>query len=426
MLNWIRGWNYEDRVVTAADLVRAIAEIERDRPQLLRWVRAQGVESSEDAEDLLQRALRVLWQRASEAGIATDAARCHRAYLFGILRNEVRNHRRFQRRHPAPDPLPTSGAVEPTAAQVSEFATWFALQIELGALCRRVLAADDLRLLELHYFEGCSVAEIAVLYDSTRGAVKMRMHRIRQRILAALMSTDQGPPPTGPRGRARRVPTSSEGSLGASLAQDLGECREPRSESEVDAWLREYAALCRNTGLRMFDHEPLLDSVDRSSSRFPARAHLSPGDGRTGPGIHPPPVVADPPSLHCAALSRSGRSRPRRTRVRIPFLAAAAVFVGLLFIGWNGVDESMRVGRLGGSPPTRTAVLERTGVSASPAAPEFGGGTRRSSTSVLAIERSTARLEQWALPDDPPRFAGLRLPGEWNSWCTEWWYPRAC
>jgi RNA polymerase sigma-70 factor (ECF subfamily) len=58
------------------------------------------------------------------------------------------------------------------------------LHTDIEALqnCFAKLSHDDQRILRLHYYDGLSAAQIAVVLDITRSAVLVRLHRARQRL----------------------------------------------------------------------------------------------------------------------------------------------------------------------------------------------------------------------------------------------------
>ena len=65
-------------------------------------------------------------------------------------------------------------------------------QLRIEDQLRRAIDAlkeEDRALIHLHYFEQCSLAEIAVILDTSRDALKMKISRIRKRLAQRLDST---------------------------------------------------------------------------------------------------------------------------------------------------------------------------------------------------------------------------------------------
>jgi RNA polymerase sigma-70 factor (ECF subfamily) len=127
---------------------------------------------------------------AAHERIAEDGHRNSvRAFLFTIARRRLLNHFRAWRRHGARlDPLLHSLAdVEPG---VSEAVAQLEEQRRLRRALRQ-LPVDAQVALELRYWEGLSIPEIARVVDAAEGTVKARLSRARVRLRELL--ADEGP-----------------------------------------------------------------------------------------------------------------------------------------------------------------------------------------------------------------------------------------
>jgi RNA polymerase sigma-70 factor (ECF subfamily) len=121
-----------------------------------------------------------------EAVDRIDEQRSFRAYLFGIARRQLIYHyRRLRRDGERFDPMLESvcdvaGSPSQVAAARQE------QQQVLEALSR--LPFDLQCTLELHYWEGMTVGEVAHVLDVPAGTVKSRLHRARNLLRDALAS----------------------------------------------------------------------------------------------------------------------------------------------------------------------------------------------------------------------------------------------
>jgi RNA polymerase sigma-70 factor (ECF subfamily) len=126
---------------------------------------------------------------AAHERITEDGQRnSFRAFVFTVARRKLLNHFRTWQRHGARlDPLQHSFAdLEPGLSEaVAEREEQRRLQHAL-----RRLPIDAQVALELHYWEGLSIAEIARVVDAAEGTVKARLSRARVR-LRDLLSDDE-------------------------------------------------------------------------------------------------------------------------------------------------------------------------------------------------------------------------------------------
>lgn len=143
----------------------------------------------DEPDDLVQTTFLELTRSASTL---RDPTR-FRAFLFGIARRVLFAHFKARRRHAARfDPMTTTVA----AMQTSPSA-----RVARDQAHARLLAAlqsapvDDQIVLELHYWEALSTAEIAAALDTPVGTIKGRLQRARARLETALRE-EPGPAPS--------------------------------------------------------------------------------------------------------------------------------------------------------------------------------------------------------------------------------------
>ncbi|MET7400523.1 sigma-70 family RNA polymerase sigma factor [Dactylosporangium sp. NPDC005572] len=141
------------------------------------------VDPPEAAADVVAETFLVAWRRFAD--IPADRAR---AWLFGVARNVLANHGRAERRRAGlADQLRRELATVPAAApDLPEHVT----------RAFDALPEADRELLRLVAWEGLTTDELAVALDCTPNAVRIRLHRARQRFGAALgepiPTTDRG------------------------------------------------------------------------------------------------------------------------------------------------------------------------------------------------------------------------------------------
>lgn len=137
------------------------------------------VSHPEDAAEAIAETFATLWRRFDRCPQGHEL----RPWLFGVARRVVANHRRGERRRSAlgerlAESLDKSAFEEIQAAEeTSELARAFA-----------TLSESDRELLSLLAWEGLTTEELAVALGTSRAAVRLRLHRARRRLLAALNS----------------------------------------------------------------------------------------------------------------------------------------------------------------------------------------------------------------------------------------------
>lgn len=171
----LEAWRRGDR--TAAD-----ALIGRYGPRLYNFFASKV---SRGADDLCQQTL----QECVEAKerIDEDGGRhSFRGFLFTVARRRLLNHyRSWERKGQRVDPLEHSVAdLEPG---VSEAVAAREQQRRL-ALALRQLPVDFQVALELHYWEGLTVAEIGRVLEAPEGTIKVRLSRARKKLEEILHS----------------------------------------------------------------------------------------------------------------------------------------------------------------------------------------------------------------------------------------------
>ena len=145
-----------------------------DWAAIRRWCRVVAVRCAgpEVADDIAQEAALRAWRRRDSC---RDPAQPW-AWLAQITRNEAIRH--AQRRRDAASDVPdVAGAPEPAESVLPRLALDDALA-GLGEL--------DRRLLRLHYEHDVGVAALAQLCGMSPGAVRVRMHRARAAVRAAI------------------------------------------------------------------------------------------------------------------------------------------------------------------------------------------------------------------------------------------------
>lgn len=130
-----------------------------------------GNKTSRDPDDLTQTTfLRCVEQRETFAGRGT-----FRAFLFGVARNVLYEHYRAVYRTDV-DPAETSVAdLDPTPSRLVSDVQWHRQLFD----ALRALPAEMQVLLELHYWEGLSTAELGEVFGSPQGTIKSRLHAAR-------------------------------------------------------------------------------------------------------------------------------------------------------------------------------------------------------------------------------------------------------
>ena len=138
------------------------------------------VREPEDAAEVIAETFATLWRRFDRCPQGAEL----RPWLFGVARRVIANQRRGERRRSA---LGERLAVHADSAAlgpgIAEEAS--------GELARAfaTLSEPDRELLSLVAWEGLSREELAVALGTSRSVARLRLHRARRRLRAALPAT---------------------------------------------------------------------------------------------------------------------------------------------------------------------------------------------------------------------------------------------
>lgn len=130
----------------------------------------------EDAADVVAETFLTSWRRLDEVPPGPEA----RLWLYGVARRVLANHHRGERRRSA-----LAGRLRDDLAAAyrpPEYAG------ELAAIAEafRRLPGEQRELLALEAWEGLDYGQIAIVLGCSRNAVRIRMHRARQRLAREL------------------------------------------------------------------------------------------------------------------------------------------------------------------------------------------------------------------------------------------------
>jgi RNA polymerase sigma-70 factor (ECF subfamily) len=168
----LRAWRNEDATAGNALVKRHFASI-------FTFLRNKA---PDHVDELVQRT----FLACVEAVDRIDEGRSFRAYLFGIARRQLIYHYRRRRREGDRfDPMTESVCdVDCTPSRI--VAVRQEQRLVLDALVRLPL---DLQItLELHYWEGMTVGEVAEVLEVPPGTVKSRLHRARELLRDGLLA----------------------------------------------------------------------------------------------------------------------------------------------------------------------------------------------------------------------------------------------
>jgi RNA polymerase sigma factor (sigma-70 family) len=172
-----------------ADQARFTRLAETAGPRVLAYL-ARRVDPPGDAADLLAEALATAWRRVADLPADDGQAA---AWLFGIARGTLANHRRGQaRRHALADRLrdhlePRLQATAPPADEA----------VAVRDALKR-LAPDDRELLTLVAWDGLRADEAAAVLGIGAAAARQRLVRARRRLRAELDGAGEAAAGAGP------------------------------------------------------------------------------------------------------------------------------------------------------------------------------------------------------------------------------------
>ena len=147
-------------------------------------------EGADDAADVIPETFLVAWRRLEDAPTGDRA----RMWLYGVARRALANHRRGERRRSQlaarlRDDLAGRYPIDPPSGELAGLVVAF-LSLPDG----------DQEILALHGWEALDAGQIAVVFGCSRNAARIRLHRARRKLQAAMRATHD-PPVQGRRDR---------------------------------------------------------------------------------------------------------------------------------------------------------------------------------------------------------------------------------
>lgn len=136
-----------------------------------------------DAADIVAETFLVAWRRLEEVPPDEQA----RPWLFGVARRVLANYYRGEHRR-----LALSDRLRTQLHEVVPAPEAGATAVEIAM---ESLSPDDRELLRLVAWEDLARDEIAMVLQIPRATVRVRLHRARRRLLAAMQTADSDPPP---------------------------------------------------------------------------------------------------------------------------------------------------------------------------------------------------------------------------------------
>ena len=172
---WLRAWRDGDRAAGDALVRKHYVAVHR-----FFEVKATAV-----ADDLTQRTFLACVQAIDRL----ERAASFRAFLFGIARNQLLQH--VERRKTADD----SVDFEEVAGRSTRASMLVARKLEQQVVLRALAELPDelAHAIQLYYWEGLDMREIADATDSTPTAVSTRLHRARRRLRELAMRLSHRP-----------------------------------------------------------------------------------------------------------------------------------------------------------------------------------------------------------------------------------------
>jgi RNA polymerase sigma-70 factor (ECF subfamily) len=164
--------------------------------QLLRYF-LRRIDDAGDAADLVAETYLVLWRRIGRLPGDEDGAR---AWAFGVAGGVLRNHRRGLRRRLALADRLRDSLTERTESDL--------LPSTSSGLIRAALAQlseEDQELVTLIAWDGLSPTLAAQALGIEPGSARVRLHRARQRLRAALQAENGPGCPCNAGARARQI-----------------------------------------------------------------------------------------------------------------------------------------------------------------------------------------------------------------------------
>lgn len=132
-----------------------------------------------DAADLLAETFLVAWRRIAVVPAGSDG----RLWLFGVARNQLRNH---QRTHRTSQHLTTALQAALSEPRAADSSTAVAVREALEAL-----NAPDREVMMLTVYEELTPGEIAEVTGRSAASIRVRLHRARRRVARELYGADR-------------------------------------------------------------------------------------------------------------------------------------------------------------------------------------------------------------------------------------------
>jgi RNA polymerase sigma factor (sigma-70 family) len=167
--------------ITRGGLVTAAAEHSRVTLDFREWVAphllamgrlATRLTSATDSDDVVQEALVRAWRKRDSYDESRGSLQ---SWLLAIVADRCRRHRTRHWRHEA------SQLIEVAATSSSDLDRSVDIERAIGRLSQRQRLA-----VELHYYVGLSIAEVAAVMRCSDGTVKSTLSDARKRMLPAL------------------------------------------------------------------------------------------------------------------------------------------------------------------------------------------------------------------------------------------------
>lgn len=196
-LEWIAcSWPPGSEALLDDDLLRrcqrgdatALGELIRRHQDRLFRVAFRVLRDPGRAEDAVADAFTAVWSRCGSWRGEAAVTWIHRV-AYRIVLDHARSRRRWWRLFGSSTSEPASAGMEPGIALADRDQQ--AYQSQRLEKTLETLAPEDRILVHLHYFEEQSLAEIAVVLQVSRDALKMRLSRARARLRNALGDSDE-------------------------------------------------------------------------------------------------------------------------------------------------------------------------------------------------------------------------------------------
>lgn len=159
------------------EFVVGITEIQRDLYAFILTL----LPNSSDADDVLQEANRVLWEKRGEFMPGTN----FRAWAYTIARFQVLDHRKPRRR----DALIFSNAlIEQMASEATAEADETSAQRVALKECLKKVSRDDQHLIDLRYASGLLAPQIARQLNRPAASIRQSLFRIRQSLMRCVQA----------------------------------------------------------------------------------------------------------------------------------------------------------------------------------------------------------------------------------------------